>query len=419
MTIEWLNSALIVDDDPIACEMARFYFHRRGTPHISVAYNGKQALDLVEQNDKSFDFILLDLKMPEMDGIQFLRRMHLQSYPGTIGILSGESAGVISLAMDLARKHGLNVIGPIAKPMKADVLDALFVAPQNAIQKTTNSKNFEPTASDLDEALAQHRIIAHYQPIIWTATDELAGVEALARWDHSDHGVLAPFLFIPLAEQSGQMRELTLQMIGTVLRDIDLLITLHPELSVSLNLGADVLEDTCFPDIIANLIAEAGQTNDRFILEITESRLIHDAITPMEVMARLDLMGFNLSLDDFGTQYSNFEQLTRFPFKELKIDKRFVQSSTTDVRSKATFETCAQLGKRLGMRIVAEGIETDQDWQFAKDLGVDKLQGYRFARPMPVNELISWAATRNLDPVRNEVQDPLVPTHLAHQHRGA
>ncbi|MCP5084957.1 MAG: EAL domain-containing protein [Alphaproteobacteria bacterium] len=419
MTNEWLNSALIIDDDPIACELARFYFHQRGTPRISVAYNGKQALEIVEQSDNPIDFILLDLKMPEMDGIQFLRRMHLRSFSGTIGILSGESAGVISLAMDLARKHGLNVIGPLAKPMKAGVLDALFTAPQKVIHTTANSKSFKPTASDLDAALAQHRIIAYYQPIIRADTDELAGVEALARWDHPFQGVIAPYLFIPLAERSGQMRELTLQMISTVLHDIDLLNTLHPELAVSINLGAAVLEDTCFPDIIAKLVAEAGQTNDRFILEITESKLIDDAIAPMEVMARLNLMGFNLSLDDFGTQYSNFEQLTRFPFKELKIDKRFVQSSNTDVRSKATFETCAQLGKRLGMRIVAEGIETDQDWQFAKDLGVDKLQGYRFARPMPVSELTSWAATRNLDPVRIEVQELVAANHFANQHQGS
>jgi EAL domain-containing protein (putative c-di-GMP-specific phosphodiesterase class I)/FixJ family two-component response regulator len=393
MLIEQLKSALIVDDDPIACEAARFYFHKRGTPSISVANNGKQALEIIEQSDREFDFILLDLNMPVMDGVQFLRRMQVRSFPGTIAILSGESAGVLSLATDLALKHGLNVVGPVAKPLKVETLDALFAAPDNAVPVTNASKSFKPSSSDLDAALAQHRIIAHYQPIIGAESNELVSVEALARWDHPVHGVLAPYLFIPLAEQGGQVWELTLQMIGNVLRDIDLLNTLNPELAVSINLGAAVLEDTRFPDIIAKLVAEAGETNERFILEITESKLIGEAIAPMEVLARLNLMGFDLSLDDFGTQYSNFEQFTRFPFKELKIDRRFVQSSSTDVRSKATFETCAQLGRRLGMRIVAEGIETDKDWQFAKNLGVDKLQGYKFARPMPVDELISWART--------------------------
>ena len=411
MTIEWLNSALIVDDDPIVCETARSYFRQRGTPNISVAHNGKQALEIIEHSDGRFDFILLDLNMPEMDGIQFLRRMHLRSYPGTIGILSGESPGVITLAMDLARKHGLNVVGPIAKPMKIDILDALFTAPRKFTQAATSSESFEPTSSDLGAALAQRRIIAHYQPIIGAQTNEIVSVEALARWDHPVHGILAPYLFIPLAEQSGQVCELTLQMIGNVLHDIDLLNALKTDLPVSINLGADVLADTQFPDIIAELVAEAGETNDRFILEITESKLIDDAIAPMEVLARLNLMGFELSLDDFGTQHSNFEQLTRFPFKELKIDKRFVQSSNTDVRSKATFEACAQLGKRLGMRIVAEGIETDLDWQLAQNLGVDKLQGYRFARPMPVNELASWVAARPLDPVQIEDQESVAAYH--------
>ncbi len=154
MLIEQLNSALIVDDDPIACETARIYFHKRGTPSISVAYNGKQALDIIEQSDGRIDFILLDLSMPEMDGIQFLRRMHLRAYPGTIAILSGESAGVMSLAMDLARKHGLNVVGPVAKPLKVGILDGLFTAPDKTNPAANASKNFTPTSSDLDAALA-------------------------------------------------------------------------------------------------------------------------------------------------------------------------------------------------------------------------------------------------------------------------
>lgn len=405
MTIERPNTALIVDDDPIACEAARFYFHKRGTQNITVAYNGKQALEIVEQSADDIDFILLDLKMPEMDGIQFLRRMHLRTYPGTIGILSGESAGVMSLAMDLALKHGLNVIGPVAKPLKADALDALFATHERPSITRNHSRGFKPRSSDLSTALAQRKIIAHYQPIIAAETNGIVGVEALARWNHAIHGVLTPNLFIPLAELSGQIPQLTFQMISNVLRDVDHLNTLGPELKISINLGAAVLEDTRFPDILAKIVAEAGEENERFILEITESQLIDDAIAPMEVLARLDLMGFELSLDDFGTQYSNFEQLTRFPFKELKIDKRFVQTSKTDDRSKATFETCAQLGQRLGMRIVAEGIETDDDWQFAKNLGIDKLQGFRFARPMPIQELVSWRAARQLEPLQEKTQE--------------
>ncbi len=409
--LERPNSALIVDDDPIACEAARFYFYKRGTPNIAVAHNGKQALDIVEQSKDDFDFILLDLKMPEMDGIQFLRRMHLRTYPGTIGILSGESAGVMSLAMDLALKHGLNVVGPLAKPLKADILDALFASPKRTSNATINSNGFNLKSSDLSNALAQQQIIAYYQPIIASQTNKLVGVEALARWDHPTQGVLTPNMFIPLAELSGRIPQLTFQMIGNVLRDMDLLNTLDAELKISINLGAAVLEDTRFPDMLAKIVEEAGESNERFILEITESQLIDDATAPMEVLARLNLMGFDLSLDDFGTQYSNFEQLTRFPFKELKIDRRFVRTSKTDDRSKATYETCAQLGQRLGMRIVAEGIETDEDWQFAKNLGIDKLQGFRFARPMPVQELISWAAAQELTPVRNQAPENALAHH--------
>ena len=111
----------------------------------------------------------------------------------------------------------------------------------------------------------------------------------------------------------------------------------------------------------------------------------------MEVLARLDLAGFELSLDDFGTQFSNIEQLTTFPFKELKIDQRFVRMAVKDDRSKATVASCVSLGRQLGMRTVAEGIETSEVWDLMTSLGVDRLQGYLIAKPMPIDELFSWA----------------------------
>lgn len=399
MTDQLVESVLIVDDDPIACEMLKSYFQQRGTSTISIAHNGKTALEIVGQSDDQIDLILLDLKMPVMDGIQFLRHMQLRTYKGTIGIMSGESADVMSLAIELATKHGLNVVGPVTKPANATRLDALILASKNTNYPVAGGKSFSPTAAELQIALELRQFVAFYQPIIAADSGEVVGVEALARWNHPSLGIIGPDTFVPLADKSGLMKPFTLQMINNVLHDFSSLDLVNSTLKISINLGAAVLEDTQFPDIAAKAIDEFDEDIGRFIFEITESKLIDDSIGAMEVLARLDLMGFTLSLDDFGTQYSNFEQLTRFPFKELKIDKRFVQSSSIDDRSKATFETCAQLGRRLGMQIVAEGIETDADWSFAKNLGVDKLQGYLFARPMPIDELLLWASTRQLESI--------------------
>ena len=186
---------------------------------------------------------------------------------------------------------------------------------------------------------------------------------------------------------------LTHQMINNVMGAIEALDHVSPDLTVSINLGAAALSDTEFPDDLALMVDRCAQDRKRFILELTESKLVQESTDALEVLARLDLAGFELSLDDFGTQFSNIEQLTKFPFKELKIDRGFVQSATIDRRSKATVESCVSLGRQLDMRIVAEGAETQEDWDYLASLGVDIIQGFWIAKPMPIDELVSWSAS--------------------------
>ena len=385
-----MTSVLVVDDDPIVCEVTKAYFEKSGVERISVAHNGRDALDIVDGHQGALDFILLDLKMPVMDGVQFLRHMHGRDYRGTIGIVSGEGAAILSLAMDLARKCGLKVVGPLSKPFGAASLDALIVTP-DTLRPVRNGESSSLTASELEEAIMSQQIKAYYQPQIDVATHAVTGVEALARWHHPERGLVAPDRFVPLAEDNGLMPLLTEQMIENVISDIDELNRVNPHLSMSINLGAAILNDTAFPDALALKIDERGQDRARFTLELTESKMVDDSVDSMEVLARLDLAGFELSLDDFGTQFSNIEQLTKYPFKELKIDRSFVQSAATDDRSRATVETCVSLGRQLGMRVVAEGVETNEDISFLSGLGVDLLQGYRIAKPMPIDALVTWA----------------------------
>lgn len=387
-----IASVLLVDDDPIVCEIARSYFEQSGAERIFVAHNGKDALDIVDGYHSALDFILLDLKMPVMDGVQFLRHMHERNYEGTIGIASGEGVAIQSLAMDLARKCGLNVIGPILKPFRPANLDALIFA-TGQLRPTKDGASTVVTASELEKGIDGRQIIAHYQPQVSAATRAVTGVEALARWDHPELGMIAPDNFIPLAEENGLIPALTQQMINTVISDMDRLNGENSHLSVSINLGSAILNDTSFPDTLACKVDESGQNRSRFILELTESKMIDDSVDSMEVMARLDLSGFELSLDDFGTQYSNIEQLTKYPFRELKIDRSFIQAASTDSRSRATVESCIRLGKQMGIRTVAEGIETSDDLNLLTGLGVDLLQGYLFAKPMPIDALVSWISS--------------------------
>ncbi len=403
MTSQPIASVLVVDDDPILCAVARTCFQKFGASDISVAHNGLDALEIVDQNGGPFDFILLDLKMPVMDGVQFLRHMDKRAYEGLIGIVSGEGPAILSLAMDLARKCGLNVVGSIAKPLNMTRLEEL-VSKQVVLQRRAGQKVDEPlTADELEAALNSNQIVAHYQPQVAVASGILCGVEALARWQHPERGTIPPDMFVPLAEDSGLMALLTDRMIERVISDSAKLNNIGYRSTISINLGASVLQDTAFPDKVGAIIERSGLEKSRFIFELTESKLVEDSLDSMEVLARMDLAGFQLSLDDFGTQFSNMEQLSKFPFKELKIDRGFVRSAATDERSRATVESCVWLGKKFGLRIVAEGVETTMDWQFLESLGVDILQGFRIAKPMAVDDLLQWAETYNAARDRTKV----------------
>ena len=356
-----------------------------------MARNGQEALHMVDQFDGHVDFVLTDLKMPVMDGVQFLSHMHQRAYRGPIGIVSGEGAAVSSLAMELGRKNGLNIVGTVAKPLTSECLDTLVSITHATEIPTDNHNSSTVSAAELEAAIYRDQVVAYYQPQVDAATGLISGVEALARLHHPERGTVAPGLFVPVAEECGLMPLLTNCMIKNVLSDIEALNGVDPKLKVSINLGAAVLGDTAFPDDLALLVDQFRENRSRFVLELTESKLVEDSAASMEVLARLDLAGFQLSLDDFGTQFSNIEQLTKFPFKELKIDQSFVRSATTDSRSRTTVESCVSLGKQLGMRIVAEGVESKEDSDLLIGLGVDRLQGYFFAKPLPINELVSWA----------------------------
>lgn len=393
MASQPLTSVLVVDDDPIVCAIAESYFRDAGSDQVSVANNGQEAIDAIDRHGAPFDLILLDLKMPVMDGVQFLRHMSERAYPGAIGLISGENGATLSLARELATKQGLSLIGQAAKPIDNECLDELLSARITIRNEQSTPGSSAIALSEFEQALLGDEIEAYYQPQCDARTGRMVGIEALARWNHPDRGILGPGHFVPMAENHGLMSELTWRMVDNVICDSNRPGLADFKLKTSINLGAEVLGDRSFPDKLAEKIQHAGCSQDQMVLELTESRLVEDSIEALEVLARLDLLGFELSIDDFGTQFSNFEQLTKFPFKELKIDQRFAGSASTDQRALSTVQSCVSIAQKLNMRTVAEGIETDEDWRCMIELGVDVIQGFRIAKPMPANSMASWLHT--------------------------
>ncbi|MCC7347950.1 MAG: EAL domain-containing protein, partial [Variibacter sp.] len=232
---------------------------------------------------------------------------------------------------------------------------------------------------ELRLAMAANHLELHYQPIVTASGSGMVGVEALLRWRHPQRGQIAPLEFVPVAEQSGLMTELGQFVLQRALSDAKR----WPELFIAVNLSPVQVRDPTLVDAVARLLAESGIAPSRLVLEITEGVLIDN---PEEARVRLDALralGIRLALDDFGTGYSSLSYLQRFPFDKLKVDKSFVAPLGHSANAGAMIQAIVSLGRALGLSVLVEGVETEEQRVLLRLAGCDEMQGYRFARPTP------------------------------------
>ena len=232
---------------------------------------------------------------------------------------------------------------------------------------------------ELRQALGNGSIEVHYQPIVTADGARIVGVEALARWSHAERGMIAPSVFVPVAEQCGLMQDLGKFVLQRALSDAQR----WPELTIAVNLSPVQVRDRHLVELVAAALTEAEISPQRLVLEVTEGVLIDN---PEEAKARLDALralGLCLALDDFGTGYSSLSYLQRFRFDKLKIDRSFVAPLTRSSEGQAMIQAIVALGRALGLTMLAEGVETEEQRVLLRLAGCDEMQGYLFARPGP------------------------------------
>jgi diguanylate cyclase (GGDEF)-like protein len=243
---------------------------------------------------------------------------------------------------------------------------------------------------DLRRAISSDELILHYQPKIAIDTRAVVGVEALVRWKHPDRGMVPPDQFIPDAERSGLIGPLTRHILDMALDQSQRWIDAGHPLRVAVNLSARNLADDRLFDHVLRSLEIRGIPPPMLTLEITESAMVTDPERARTLLARLFGLGVKLSIDDFGTGYTSLAQLMTMPIEELKIDRSFVGSMTSDVGSALVVEGIVALAHKLGFTTVAEGIEDEATLEAVTALGCDVAQGYLFARPMPREEFDDW-----------------------------
>ncbi|MBT3702436.1 MAG: EAL domain-containing response regulator [Alphaproteobacteria bacterium] len=387
------RSILVVDDELGICEFVQDVAQDMS---FDVAIT-TSASEIVSVQFDALDAIVMDLSMPNMDGIELIRYLAENGCSAALILMSGLDSGVLATAERLARDRGLTVLGAITKPIDILTLEKLLelVPLIDRHQEVSNSGSMvdksDFSVQELTQAVSQGQIKPWFQPRINLADMAFVGVEALARWQHPVKGMIPPDRFIPLAEESGLIDELTVSMVEQSLAEVARWQTENLTLDVSINYSALSLADLGLPDYLAGLVAARDLKADRVTVEVTESSVLTEIQNSLDVLTRLRMKGFQLSIDDFGTGFSSMQQLQNIPFTELKIDQSFVKRALSDKDAKAIVETTVDLGRRLVMSVIAEGVEDLETLELLKNYQCNQVQGYFIAKPMPGNQILEWA----------------------------
>ena len=254
-------------------------------------------------------------------------------------------------------------------------------------EQDTNDAARLALAGELRRAIEIGELVVYYQPKADLATGRIVGVEALVRWEHPTRGFIPPDQFVPIAERTGLIKPLSRYVLATALRQCRDWAAVGLDLGVAVNLTIPDLLDLELPDRIGALLEETGVPPEQLELEITESTILADPTRVRTILDRLNALGLSLAIDDFGTGYSSLAYLKRLPVRTIKIDRSFVMDMLESSSDAAIVRSTVELGRNLGLRVVAEGVETEAAWELLREQGCTLAQGYLIGRPMPAEEL--------------------------------
>ena len=386
-----MERLLVVDDEPVQRLLVRRIAERLGFL-VESAAGGVEAVDCLERSE--YQIVVLDLSLGREDGVTVLRSIAKAAAPPLLILMTGFDDRVRLAASRLASMLGIVVAGTLRKPIIAgDLASLLQNSPTAARQVAISPSEPRLTAADLSLAIEAGEIGLEYQPKVCLSTGVTTGVEALARWTKPGMGPISPAYFIPLAERSGLIGEMTSLLLETALQDCAAWQANQPGMSVAVNISPLLLDDSDLPDRIEELIAQAGLPPSALVLEITESTAVGSNLAA-EILTRLRIKGVELSIDDFGTGYSSLLSLLRMPFGELKIDQSFAAGCDTDEDAWKIVLASLSLGHQFGMKVTAEGVERSGVAARLREAGCDVAQGWLYGRSMRLPILEQWLNAR-------------------------
>jgi EAL domain-containing protein (putative c-di-GMP-specific phosphodiesterase class I) len=389
------NRLLVIDDDLAVARIIKISAESAGF-EVSITKNPKAFAEKARVWNPTV--LMLDLGMPGTDGVQILRGLAADGCAGHVILMSVADRKVMESATRLGRARGLKISGVLPKPVQLEALRKCWAQFQVAKALLT---------ADLAGAIATDQLFLDYQLKLDCRAGRMTGVEALVRWRHPTLGVISPDQFIPLAEETDLIHKLTDWVVVAAAKQMAAWHMHNPALEIAVNISAKDVQDLSLPDRLHEHCKDAGVDCASMTLELTETGAMREALHMMDVLTRLRLKGFKLSIDDFGTGFSSLVQLQNMPFSEVKIDRSFVMQMMDDAGCKAIVEIVIDLARKLGLHSVAEGVEDEATLHSLMTLGCDAAQGYHLSRPLAAERIPAFISEYQL--IRGVYKAPKPP----------
>lgn len=376
---------LILDDSPLELILLGYKLKNIGCNNVHSATTVEKAMSLVSKIE--FDLVISDLDLPGKDGLMFLSELQKNHYNKAVCISSCVDEGIIALASKMATTLGLNVVGTLVKPVYEESLCNLIDLTSELLSSAPTQNKISFCLNEVLYGLDNDQFHNVYQPQVCFKTNKLIGFEVLVRWQHPIKGTLTPNYFIPTLEAN----RYTDLLLDTVINQLKLDFPFIPDdMRISINMTADNFMAPELVNKLVDLTDELEMDISLLTLEITESQIFQPSTTMLSNIARLRMLGVNISIDDFGTGYSSFGNLVDIPFTELKIDRQFTKRYFSDLKSRHIVDLTTELCRRTKIKVVAEGVETKEEFEALRVLGVDVCQGFYIGRPLAIEKLRSF-----------------------------
>ena len=376
------NRLLIIDDDPELRTLLRIFSETLGYTVVE-GDAGDETLELYEQVQPTV--IFLDLSMPERDGVEMLRELAARGCEAPIVLTSGASERLLAASKRVGRDLGLMIPYVLNKPINERYL-------RGVLSKAWN-KDFDTTPEELEAAIRRGEMVVHYQPKIGLDADDgysVVGSEALVRWQHPTKGLQAPGHFVPIAEESGLVGLLTDAVLQEVIAQMQTWSDRSLQLPVSVNLSPVQLTDRELPNELAGRLEKAGLDPSLMVFEVTEQTVSPNAAVAVDILTRMRLKGFGISLDDFGSGYSSIAEIYRLPLSEVKIDRSITRAAEDDMDARKVTKAIVELAHSFDLSVCAEGVETERGVQFLKSINCNTAQGFHFSKPLPATHFYHY-----------------------------